>query len=137
MRPTIYPPQTVTQCVEDTMGLASADRLPQTLPTAADEKRRFQRSGSMSCAQTTLTRQSGDGTGVQWQLARLGKLGLPHGKHPASEVNIGIAQMNGLRNTPHLLVSSACWAPRLRQTQPHPRSAALVRGGLALSGDCW
>ena len=99
MCPTIHPTQTVTQRVEDTMGLASANRLPQASTTAADEKRRFLRSGSMPGTQTPVTRQSGDGTGVQWQLARLGKLGLPHGQHPASEVNIGIAQMNGLRNT--------------------------------------
>src|SRR5487761_2384677 len=93
---TIDPAQAVAQHVEDAMGLPLAKRLPESPATAADEERHIGCRGNMPCALPPVACQCLDGARMQWQLTRLGELGLPYGQHRLLEIDVGIAQVSGL-----------------------------------------
>ena len=87
----IDPVEVIPKGIEDPMDLAVAERLPQPPTSAANEERGVGRRRYVVHTLSPVARQRVDRAGMQWQLAGLGKLGLPHDQHPAFEVDVGIA----------------------------------------------
>ena len=75
----IDPTQLVAQADEDAVYLAQTQAIPQTLPPRTHEERRLLRHRDVTMAQAPVSQQRLYGAWVQWLLAGLGELGLPHG----------------------------------------------------------